>query len=218
MLNVSNFKLGLGIPLTYDIIYADFFEAFARLEKPDPTLLFRANTGTIDVLRNGIVKMALEQGCSHLIMMDTDMWFPPDTIMRLLAHNLPIVGALCFRKYPPFEPFMQKDKKLIDEWQENELVEVDRTGTGCILYRMDVFNKISPPWFEFVKNDEGEVLLGEDYCFCDKLTSEGYRIFVDTGVMAEHLSTNRINAAWYKFWKSIRKQNKEVYDNNKKGE
>jgi len=160
--------------------------------------------GSIDMLRNALVTMAQGACCSHLIMVDTDMVYPEDTIQKLMSYNEPIVGALCFRRSPPFEPFMIKDDKYIRTWEPGSLVEVDRTGTGCLLIDMRVFDTLKKPWFETVTNEKGGIILGEDFNFCDKAREAGYSIFVDTSTEVGHLSTMCVDQKVYRFFEGVK--------------
>ena len=205
-LEITNFKLGIGLPLSFPMVPADFFESFMLMEKGEYVLL-RSKDGPIDMLRNGLVGLALAAGCTHLVMLDTDMYYDIKTIPKLLSHERDVVGALYFRRCPPFEPFMVKNNEYILEWEEGDLIEVDRTAGGCILFNMKVFDKIDPPWFEVEKTENGMIKLGEDYNFCDKLRNAGYKIYVDTSIVAEHLSAMRVNTRWFKLWRKLTEEN-----------
>lgn len=189
-------KLAIGIPCNFQMVPLAFFESMMLLERPDFELIMK-DAGHIDDMRNDVVLTAQRAGCTHLIMMDTDMIYHPQTITKLLAHNLPIVGALTFRRYPPFDPLMLKQAenykyKTIAEWNEGELIEVDATGTGCIMFNMGIFDKMPFPWFRVRKNPDGSV-IGEDIGFCKDLKEAGYKIFVDTAIPSSHLTTLAVN-------------------------
>ena len=51
--------------------------------------------------RDQLADMALAAGSTHILWLDSDMMFPPDTVQRLLSHNLSIVaGNYVTRQYP----------------------------------------------------------------------------------------------------------------------
>jgi hypothetical protein len=141
-------------------------------------------------------------------MMDTDMIYHPKTITKLLSHRLPIVGALCFRRYPPFDSIMLRgDVKgylSVDEWENDELVEVDATGAGCMMWDMDVFRKMPFPWFKFRRDPDNGAGIGEDIGFCQDLKAAGYKIFVDTSVPADHLTSIAINEKTNRLWRTMK--------------
>jgi len=212
-MNINNTRLAVGIPCSFPTVPVSFFYSFVHMERPDFTLI-HADNGPIDTLRNDIVEKALAIGATKLIMMDTDMIYHPKTIPRLMSHNLPIVGALCFRRYPPFDSIMLRVATdgnrtgyvSVDEWKENELVEVDATGAGCLMFDMQVFRDMPRPWFRFQKDAKTGATIGEDIGFCQDLKAAGYRIFVDTSVPSDHLTTLAVNGATNRLYRSMKEK------------
>ena len=209
---ITNFKLGIGVPLSYDSIPSAFFDSFITMEKPDYTY-FRSSAGPIEAMRNDIAKQALMTRCTHLIMMDSDQEYHVKTITRLLSHRLPVVGCLVYRRYPPFDPLMLKGKlgslQTIREWEPESLVEVDITGTGCILFETSVFRELPYPWFRFRTGPEG-LVVGEDFGICHDLRERGYKIFVDTSVPAGHLTKMVVNEGTWKLVNLIAQTERKV--------
>ena len=212
-MKISNQHLAIGIPLSFPLVPSSFFRSFIHMERPDFTYL-HAENGHIEDLRNNLVEKAMEIKATHLIMMDVDQIYHPQTITRLLSHRLPVVGALVHRRYPPFDSLMLKAVEVderhnayvsIDEWKEGELVEVDATGGGCLMFNMEVFRKLPRPWFRVQKNPDGSV-IGEDVGFCMALKAAGYRIFVDTSVPAGHLATMVVNTATNQLYRAMKEK------------
>jgi hypothetical protein len=178
------------------------------LRKPEYQFIL-STYGDIAEMRNNIVEEALAAKCTHLLMIDTDMLYHPDTIYRLLSHNLPVVGALCYRRKPPFDPLMYKGRPghyhSMDEW-ETDLVEVDATGTGCLMFDMDIFKRMPEPWFKIRQNPDGSP-IGEDIGFCHDLRSAGYKIYVDTAIPAAHLTTMQVTDETYRWYKAVAARN-----------
>jgi len=205
---ISNQKLAIGIPCTFPLIPDGFFYSYALMEKPEHVFI-HADNGPIDTLRNDIVKKALMAGATRLIMLDVDMIYHPQTITRLLSHKLPVVGGLTFRRYPPFDALMLKVKPInehvngyesVEEWGKNELIEVDATGAGCLMFDMEIFKKMPRPWFRFQKQEETGSVIGEDIGFCQELKAAGYRIFVDTSIPSDHLTRIAVNEATHRLY------------------
>jgi hypothetical protein len=217
---VTNFKLGIGIPNTWGYVPNVFFDSFITMYRPDFTYI-PAKNGPLDGLRNYIVSQAMVTGCSHLLMMDTDQKYPIDTIPKLLGRNVDVVHAKVHRRYPPFDPIMYKGELYKyqyiteEEYKDGDLVEVDASGTGCVLYNMKVFYDLEPPWFEFKKNPDPSSdslgAVGEDIWFCHKLKEKGYKIYVDTSVKVGHLILFEVEDNFEILYKNIMKNNnKEV--------
>jgi hypothetical protein len=211
---VSNESLAIGIPLTFPFVPSGFFYSFAQMERPNYTLL-HADNGPIDTLRNDLVESALRIGATHLMMCDTDQIYPVNTIPKLLSHRLPVVGCMVHRRYPPFDPIMLKGKPGeyygIEEWKPGDLVEVDATGAGCLMFDMQVFRNMPRPWFKFRKLEETDEGIGEDIGFCSDLKAAGYKIFVDTSLECGHLTTMCVNRQTHQLYKSMKiKQHKDA--------
>jgi hypothetical protein len=221
---ISNFRLGIGRPCNFPMVHMAFFDSWCTMEKP-PFIYIPVDNGGIDQMREAIVIDALNWGCTHLFMMDCDMVYHPKTVPKLISHNLPLVGALCYRRYPPFDELILRRKKdgegyeLITEYEEDKLIRVDRTGTGCLLFQTKVFEKIPRPWFDFGtgKLKKGEA-RGEDFRFCDKARAAGYEIFVDPTVPAEHIASFKINRSFSDLYKALIKHKQHVINKKQKQE
>ncbi|GAG27507.1 unnamed protein product, partial [marine sediment metagenome] len=197
------FKLAIGIPLSWNYVPSDFFHSWTLLNKHGAEII-RGESGPIHEMRNAIVTRSLQLDCTHLLFLDADMVYPPDSITRLLAHNVDIVSALMFKRLPNFEPILFTGDKYnmtqIDPVPDG-LVEVAATGTGCLLINTKVFDAIEPPWFEFGQNNGKPV--GEDINFCYNAKDAGFKIYVDTTVRTEHLTMTRVNWNLYEMQKSM---------------
>lgn len=213
-------RLAVGIPLTDLQVYSHFMFSFLALDKPGKIDVLMPNyPGQIDVVRNNLVKQTLAIGCTHIIMMDTDQIYnTKDMFARMLAHKLPVVGAMVHRRYPPFDPLLFRGGigkmrpvpgSEIDDGMNGVnggLVEVDATGCGCVLYDTQVFIDLMPEdngnWFE-LKVDESGQPVGEDIGFCAKLKQHGYNIFVDCSIKIQHLTLLAVDWGTWRLYKKI---------------
>lgn len=206
----KDFRLGIGIPHTEKTMNPYFFDSFVTMDKPDFVYMRPPFSGYfgMDEARNSLVTQAFDNGCSHLLMMDTDQTYQADTIPLLLRHNKPVVACLVHRRYPPFDPIMYEGefgeyKHMPDEvCFSGELVRVDAVGCGCVLYDMEVFLKTKYPWFE-THELENKKLVGEDIGFCKKLKDAGYKIYVDTSIKIEHITNMGVNRSFYELFKKV---------------
>lgn len=208
-------KLGIGLPIIGHMGFNSFWITFTTIQKPDFTLFVPTLPGNefpdnIAASRNGIVLQALENECTHLIMMDTDQGYPVDTITKLLSHEKDVVGVNIHRRYPPFEPIMMRGQE--DEYYHvpdkecysGDLIEVDATGCGCVCYNMDVFYEIEYPWYEWNARSKNGKPVGEDVLFCQKLKETGFSIYVDTSIEVDHFSMFAVNKAAYFMHKKVK--------------
>jgi len=210
-------KLGIGFPIVDNKAYFSFMASILLLEKPDFTLLlpnFPVGVFPHDIatVRNNLVEQALAEGCEYLLMMDTDQVYRTvDMIPRMLAHNKPVVSAPVHRRYPPFDPILMRGEigkweyVKIEEAYSGELIKVDATGTGCIMYHISVFEKIHAPWFELGVKKDGNP-IGEDILFCLKMKEHGIPLFVDTSIEIGHLTSFEVNRQTHMLFRKIHKQ------------
>jgi hypothetical protein len=132
----------------------------------------------------------------------------------LLAHEKPVVGVRVHRRYPPFDPLLLRGKpgklyQVKDEDIKNEDgtfkndVSVTYTGTGCIMYDMQIFNDMIPlKWFRFAVGDNGQA-IGEDINFCDELKKRDIPIIVDCSIDIKHLTLMAADWGTYKLFQKI---------------
>jgi hypothetical protein len=223
---LTNIKLGIGMPLSFPYIYSDFFDSFMQLKRPSNWEFFRTTHGLINTMRNQLVVRAMQTGCSHLIMLDTDMIYHPDTIMKLLPQctaEKPIIGALCYRRYEPFDPLLFRGKpgayKTVVNWEPNKLIEVDATGTGCLVFHMSVFDVIPYPWFEFEFINPTAMrgsMIGEDIKFCSKVREKGFPIYVDPTVPSGHLTMWEVTHETFVMYKALEWAKKQGLEQGQK--
>ena len=132
----------------------------------------------ITLNRNRLVEEALENGCTHILFLDSDMVFPPSILERLLAYDLPIVGTVYTKR--------ERGGVVVGLHAELEGIspvpkfrEYFFTGLGCILIKREVFERMEKPWFREVCYEGQAVSSGEDIYFCGKARELGYKIIVD---------------------------------------
>jgi hypothetical protein len=95
------------------------------------------------VNRDAAALRARAGGCTHVLLIDSDMEFPPDTLLRLLGADKPIVGALYARRVAPYATL----GRLVDPDTKDAIAEAEEMGVGCVLIRTNVFDKMRRPYF-----------------------------------------------------------------------
>lgn len=147
-------------------------------------------TGTyIHSARRKMLQTCIEAKCTHILWLDSDMRFPPDTLVRLLNHQKSVVGInYANRQFPTgfvaFERLNENESVRLKTLADSTgLVTVDALGFGVLLMALnDVVPVLPPleedPWFTYDwKPDQNEV--GEDVHFCFLLKKKGIDIYVD---------------------------------------
>ncbi len=104
--------------------------------------------------RNIVTHEALNSpDVTHLLWIDSDMVYGPDSLQRLLSHDLPFVGGLCFDRRHPYKPVIARefddswgyDKGTIGwifDYPPGKVISVDFTGGAFLLVKREVFERI----------------------------------------------------------------------------
>lgn len=157
-------------------------------------------TDAIGSMRSCAALMALDSGMEWLLMVDTDTLLEPDTLVRLLRWDRPIVFPLLKdleQKYPgttmSFPPDLEPN---------NGLLPVCWAAMSVMLFNVKVFNALpSYAWH------------GSDFHFGQHLNHVGHRMYVDTDtVVGVSRGPSRYRArTWEEVWDGIRK----TFDRNR---
>ena len=179
------------------------------------TVLAYQSGPNISTARNQLVNSFLtEYTAPWLLMLDTDMWFPPDTAARLIEAadpvERPVVGALCFSQNIEGAPYSTMYELTEPEpgrlafarrrdWPEDECVKVSATGAACLLMHRDALElvqktsgDIAAPWFRETPVGAPLALMGEDMTFCLRCQAAGIPVHVHTGIRAGHMKTTML--------------------------
>ena len=220
--NESN-GVQIGIPVVGDL-KDNIFYSFLGLKKPLGTKLTKIKDVDIGMARNEIVR---SMDKDWLFFMDSDQTFHPDTLNRLMSWDLPVVSGIYFRS--PGDPiphiykyvyqkeghlYISKAKEIamyLERYRDNlkdappatilparmeDLIECDGVGGGCLLIHRRVLEAIGDPWFE-CKNG---LHMGEDFDFCRKVQTAGFKIYADPGVLCGHEQRDLIGHKHFMNW------------------
>lgn len=133
-----------------------FFRSFRFLDRDGLGWHHFDMTGwPVEVARNEITAAVLRDApeVTHLLWIDDDMVFPAHALKRLLGHDLPFVGGLCFDRRHPYKPVIARlfDKSWgfdpytlgwLFDYPADTLLDVDATGGAFLLVKTDVFRAI----------------------------------------------------------------------------
>lgn len=189
---MSGHRVLIGVPCG-ETLCVEYVNALLRLKKPPGTEVMHLPSSLVHVAREAIAEHALRGGYTHLLWLDSDMQPPADALVRLLEHGLDIVGALCVQRKPPYSPTAYSRLRL-GEVGESDITpiahvtggldEVEGIGCGCTLVRVEVLEAVRRQNRLAYHPMPG---YGEDLSFCLRARRAGYRIYVDTGLVAGHV-------------------------------
>jgi len=191
---------------------------------------FMANESLITRGRNEMVRWFLETENTHLMFIDADIGFPAEGVPALLAAEAHIACGIYPRKeidWDQVEKAAREGKEgLADyagafvfnmsgsehaETDERGVFEVRHGGTGFMLIRREVFEKLKPHvqtyrtssfqnengeyakplTYEFFATsvDAGGAMLSEDYHFCELWRKHGGKIYANPFIPLTHVGT-----------------------------
>lgn len=134
---------------------------------------------------------------THLLWIDDDMEFAPDSLRRLLAHDVPVVGGLCHMRRPPYYAVALREDGsdlFFASMPPEGLVGVDATGAGFLLVRRDVAEAVAARFGNGSWWQSGEGLYQpEDWAFCKRARHCGFPIMVDCSLDIGHVAEVVIN-------------------------
>ncbi len=139
----------------------------------------------VHVGRDAVLRAAWGCQATHVLWLDTDMTFPPDTAIRLAAHHRPVVAGNCVMKTTPPLCTAQRHGQRIETRPDSMGLEVvDSVGLAVMLMHMDVVADLPRPWFRHGLTDAGDD-IGEDIAFCQALRDAGHEILIDHDLSKE---------------------------------
>ena len=159
----------------------------------------------ITMARNSLVNEFLKTDCQELLFIDSDVVASADDILRLLAQSTDkdITAGLYPRRAPDKFFFLdiprdENGNMIFD----GSMLKVNRVGTGFMLIKRRVFEKLRdehPEW-EYLAKGEDETAyaffdlavmegryVGEDYLFCDRARKAGFECWVDVEISLPHI-------------------------------
>lgn len=160
----------------------------------DDTITPLFSQGTLLVSqRTELVLEAVKADSSHMLFIDSDMRFPSTLITRLVEKmelaGIDVLATNCARRRMPtgptaanYDPATGKKLLVYTEKDSGGLEAVDSVGTGIMLIRMSVFEKVQAPWFATPWVIDANGYQGEDIFFCRLLKQHGIQVYIDHDV------------------------------------
>lgn len=134
--------------------------------------------------RDTCVMMAKRSKCDYILFIDGDQTFPRDVLHKWVPMDKDIIGANIPIKQIPSRPTaVGTDGKLIFTDEDSTgLTEAMQVGTGMLMIKVSVFDKLERPWFYQEWNPVAQAPMGEDVYFCLKARRAGYKVWIDQDV------------------------------------
>ena len=205
-------KLFVAVPV-YGGVCVEFLQCLMKLQANPPcemSLQFLPGDSLVSRARNTLTASFLKTDCTHLLFIDSDLIFSPDTVRRLIAHDKEVIGG-----------FYPKKKQGAVEWVCNSFVEGQQPpqpdglqslrymGTGFLMVRRSVFEQMiekygatiayhpdpAPHTTEYDIWPVGPYTdakgftryLSEDWYFCQRWLDMGGTVWGDTHIHLHHV-------------------------------
>lgn len=189
-------RLGIVIP-SGDTVNANFAVCLAAMmyKTGIPVALYNTKGSNIANNRSNGALRCQEWGADYCLMIDSDIGFPSDASLRLVAlarkHDLDVVGATYVSRS---QPHQNHARPIPGRENVHGLAEVAALPTGMMMFNMRVLDKLTKPYFRFASIDEKESApelykdlvapgfygpVGEDFDFCCRVRAAGFRVWLD---------------------------------------
>lgn len=195
----------------YTLSLADTLVSLARLGIR-ATVEFVVGNSNLPRARNELAAVFLASDYSDAILIDDDMGWKLNDIVRLLASDKPVIGAVGRKKVdkPISDPSIWCVRLIPgtrDNLRQDEMgaVEVAGVGTGCLKIERGVFGRLvaeHPEWkrrghdamtpairekyHKFFRFADDEHDTGEDYQFCNDWRALGGEVWIDPSIGLIH--------------------------------
>lgn len=145
----------------------------------------------ITIARRNLVDIFLKSDFDYIWWVDSDMKFPIDAPLRLLARNKDIVGCNYRRRRFPNPNFtgMMGTTGKFSEFQTTDnspaMELIDVLPHGMVMVKREVYEKMPQPHYiqDYVPSLNLEI--GEDIYFCQKAKQHGYEVWCDQELSRE---------------------------------
>jgi len=183
-------KVLLAIPTGGNLDYriVEFMLDMIRQKKYDVSVHISKLVG-VEANRNQIVKAFLNSKCEYLLMVDTDN--PPfNNPLPLIEEDKDIIGLptpINVSNIPGMSWFaynIYKDGKQLKDGEGLE--KVDEVGTGCVIIKREVFEKLGDNPFTPERYEDDRIKVGEDIMFCRRAKEKGIEIWTHWDYKCRH--------------------------------
>lgn len=205
---------------------ANFFMCLLRAFRGIPIVSERFSDSLAPRARNRAAAFFLTNpvcaDCDYLLFIDGDILFGEEHIKMLQESQYPITAGIYCKKEKGIAPCLNTLPGRT-EFQCGGYLEIARAGTGFLRIHRSVFDAMrnqsaggsgyapkyvnhgSDEWDFFPTGVWNNEYLSEDWAFCDRARSLGYKIMLDTRIQLRHEG-----AAIYPLEETIQKQMDET--------
>lgn len=207
-------RILLGTPMLNGICHMEYMESVLALQSAlnaRGIIMDRAflkGDSIIQRARNIIVDYFLKTEATHLLFVDADNNFRPDDILKMIDADKDIILAAIQMKTQHFLKFTV-ERFDREELNLNEPCKIKRGGTGCMLIKKEVFEKLKPKTKTFKSDSQlnqvsnffrvevrDGILVSEDQLFCDSYRDIGGSVWLAPWAEVGHIGSYNYNVKY----------------------
>jgi glycosyltransferase involved in cell wall biosynthesis len=177
--------------------------------------LFICYDSLVQRARNDLINYAIAENVDDLVFIDSDESWSPEDFLKLLSHNVDVVGGTARKKNDEEQYVLKVDPTIGLQRKENGLIEVLGVGTGFTRlsrYALNILWNCSEGYVEdngkagkMVFNIEivDGVLVSEDIVMCSKLSKNGVKIWFDPTITCDHIGVKNYKGDFLEWEKRL---------------
>lgn len=188
-------KILIAVP-TYETIAPETFKSIYDVDRCGHDVAFEFVKGyDCPTARNNIAEKAVNGNYDYVLMVDSDVIIPKETLKYFTDPVTNIVLGCCPRKnstdgrielYRP-GTFSFTDYFTYGTLPDNDRVVIKGGGFACAMVDVSIFKLLPYPWFKYVTYEDGSS-LSEDLYFCVQAEKSGFIVEADTRVRCGHMA------------------------------
>lgn len=184
------------------------------------TFKFTVGNSVISHARDRFVADCLGRGgFTDLVMLDDDLWWEDDAVLRLLSHDVDVVGGV----YPKREDALSFPVKRLEgeTLRDDGLLKVAMLPGGFVRMTTDCLRRMTDHYRDLSYKDTGVAgekncalfmpairhnpetgendFWGEDFMFCQRWTDIGGEVFADTLLRFKHIGRKAYEACYHDY-------------------
>lgn len=190
-------KIAIAMPVYNSIpsnCFANFIKFCGEISQGYNYTTLIVDSTIVSQARNVLIESFLKTDADYLLFLDSDMIVSASQIHAMILTDKEVISALAFSRgkncIPSFRVMQNNEHFPVKNYPENALIEVSSVGMACCLIKRkvieDLIAKKKDGILFDIKLKSVGMALGEDIFFCDLLRKNGCKIFVHTGIIAQH--------------------------------
>lgn len=196
-------KTLIAIP-RMDSVPTQFRQSLAMLQKEGEVSLAFQMGSLVYTSRNLLGQTAIEMGADYVFWLDSDMVFPPDTLVKMIKtleeNDLDFLSGVYFKRVAPYKPvlFDEMDDTGVNytEFEKipDGIFEIGGCGFGCVLMKTDILIDVLASEMDMFTPLPR---AGEDIAFCIRARRCGYKLYADSTIPLGHVGHRIITRDFY---------------------